>query len=481
MNSLDQYDRTPDNGSVLNGSFRDDPIPASRGALLAACHSVLEQGQGPLLLTGEAGSGKTWICQRLQTSLPRSLQWATIEITTTAHPLDLIRRIIRTLGADPDDSIPNSRVDPREQLANILADDHRELRRWVLVIDEAQNASDDVLEEVRLLSNRLGSPYGFKGIVLAGRTELARRLHARRRNALESRIAGAFQLGPINAEEAVQLIQSKLNDRELDNEAIEQLHAASSGNPARLLRMAWSTFSTPKKTTGVTNLRNTVAPPVPSETIDRDQEDSDPIESPDEIVGDRPEVNEHVLQSIGPRLGESRPPLRFERGLIEVGWNAEPEAGLEPIQSNLDEESLTRGEHRTESNGSHSDKTTLDAGSERHERIPDSVNSVKSPQVGSHSPQQTREVNQLVGIKDRYATIQALAEWPVQSELDPGHQEINLPNQDEERPERVKPPSGSTRLASEQGYHRAESAQAFAPYGRLFSKLNAGGTETSED
>lgn len=253
----------------------------SRSAAIAALRDALHGEPGPILLTGEAGAGKTWLWGRLAADRADRLRWLAVDLAPTTDPADVFRALGHALGlAEPDHA--------RRPLADFLAEQAEEGRRWALVVDEAHNASADVLEELRLLSNRLGRPGGFATLVLSAQTRLARRLATAPLAALEARVSSRIHLRPIDADEARDLLARLRPGRPWSIAEVEELHREAGGNPRRLLRLAAS--SRPR-----------------------------PASSPARPL---PEVAPRAIAPPPvPRLGSDRPPLRVEEGLIEVGWD----------------------------------------------------------------------------------------------------------------------------------------------------------------
>ncbi len=272
-------------------------LPSRRPAL-EALRAAIAAGRGPALLTGEAGSGKTWLVARLiaESDGPRSPRWVSVDVAPTTSPADLLRGIAIGLGLDTASDASADAV--RQVVALTLAERAAEGRRWALVVDEAHLAGVELLEEVRILSNRLGRADGFASLVLIGQTSLARRLATRPLAGLDSRLSARATLGPIDADEAAALLAQPGEGPSAARSAeeVERLHRDAIGNPGRLLRLHAAT-----------------AIPRPHR---------------------RPEPAPVVIPATSTGIVPAKPPLRVEDGLIEVGWEAEsssePEASTEP-------------------------------------------------------------------------------------------------------------------------------------------------------
>lgn len=306
---------------VRSGRRRDHEILPSRAAVLDLLRAGLRSG--PALLTGEAGSGKSWLADRLIQEAD-DLTWASVDLSPEATPADLYADLGLALGLDPC-------ATHRRSLSEFLALRAADGRRFGLLVDEAHLAATATLEELRVLSNRLGRLDGFAAMVLVGQTELARRVMTYALSALESRLTARAQLRPIDADEACFLLRYEFPGRLLDGLTIERLHRDSAGNPAKLLRLASAvpTVSADRLDPPVRRPGTRPGPLVGvlGSGLDEEAEpESDPDFDPDsesDFDSDlEPERGELPLldEALGDRLAAVRPPLRVEDHVVEVGW-----------------------------------------------------------------------------------------------------------------------------------------------------------------
>ena len=165
---------------------------ASRGDALVRIRAAIEARIGPVLLTGEAGVGKTWLWRRLRSQMPGSWRWACVDLSPANDPAEFYRLIGYGLGLSGADRPDASRL----ELAEFLQESSVDGKRWVLVVDEAHSVSSEVLEELRILANRLGHQDGFGAMILVGQTTLARRLATRPLAALAARLSRGSTCGP---------------------------------------------------------------------------------------------------------------------------------------------------------------------------------------------------------------------------------------------------------------------------------------------
>lgn len=168
----------------------------------------INQGGGFVALTGEVGTGKTTLCQCLLQQLPHEVDIALI-LNPKLNTEDLLATICDELGIDHAGQGSNlkSCVDA---LNRYLLRSHGQGRRTVLMIDEAQNLSLDVLEQIRLLTNLETSKQKLLQIVLVGQPELMQLLKSPELRQLNQRITARYHLLPLNERETGEYIRHRL-------------------------------------------------------------------------------------------------------------------------------------------------------------------------------------------------------------------------------------------------------------------------------
>lgn len=166
----------------------------------------LREGAGFILLTGDIGSGKTTLIRHLLRGLPQAVD-AAVVFNTMVSPTELLEMVVAEFGVA---AASGNRAANLELLRNFLVDKHAAGRSAVLVVDEAQNLTVEVLEEVRMLSNLHTDDRMLLQIVLVGQPELQARLRGPNLAQLAQRIAVVYHLGPLSREEAGFYVRHRL-------------------------------------------------------------------------------------------------------------------------------------------------------------------------------------------------------------------------------------------------------------------------------
>jgi len=153
----------------------------------------IRERKGFVQLTGEVGSGKTTLCRALLDELGNNYSTALI-LNPILDPDGLVRNIAMELGLNA------KGMDRFEMIAEInyfLLSQLEQGRDTVLLIDEAQNLTPELLEQVRLLSNLETDDRKLLQIVLMGQPELRDRLNDPALRQLRQRITVRYHLNPL--------------------------------------------------------------------------------------------------------------------------------------------------------------------------------------------------------------------------------------------------------------------------------------------
>jgi general secretion pathway protein A len=177
-------------------------------ALAHLVYGVTESG-GFMQLTGEVGTGKTTLVRTLlQNKLPNNADVAVV-LNPRLSVIEFLETICEELGI----LAPENRGSVKalvDSLNHQLLRAHAEGRRVILVVDEAQNLSRDVLEQVRLLTNLETAKQKLLQIILIGQPELRDLLAREDLRQLAQRITGRYHLEPLSREETAQYIEHRL-------------------------------------------------------------------------------------------------------------------------------------------------------------------------------------------------------------------------------------------------------------------------------
>jgi general secretion pathway protein A len=191
-------------------------------------------GGGFVALTGEVGTGKTTLCHCLLRELPQNIDIALI-LNPKMNALELLATICDELAIAYDKTTPTLKT-LVDALNRYLLNAHAGGKRTVLLIDEAQNLSMEVLEQVRLLTNLETSKNKLLQIILVGQPELNQLLRRQDLRQLNQRITARYHLLPLSFAETRAYIRHRLHvcngDPELFKEsAVRKVYRYSSGIP----------------------------------------------------------------------------------------------------------------------------------------------------------------------------------------------------------------------------------------------------------
>ena len=202
-------------------------------------------GGGFVLLTGDIGAGKTTVCRAFLEQIPPDCRVAYI-FNPKLTVLELLQSVCQEFhipspqaGAAQAGEAPSVK-DWVDALNGHLLSSHAQGLRNVLIIDEAQNLSSEVLEQLRLLTNLETHERKLLQIILIGQPELRDMLAQPHMEQLAQRVIARCHLGPLSAEETAHYIQHRLSvagytHRGLfDRRALQRIHQLTGGVPRRI-------------------------------------------------------------------------------------------------------------------------------------------------------------------------------------------------------------------------------------------------------
>jgi general secretion pathway protein A len=189
---------TPDPGFLYLGDTH-------REGLATLVYGVRSR-KGFVMLTGEVGTGKTTLLHALLAQLDASTDSAYI-FNPCLEPLDFFRMLFDDLGIE---ETCTSKAEYLLALNHYLIDRLQSDRTVLLIIDEAQNLSREMLEEVRLLSNLETPNSKLIQILLVGQPELGEMLDRDDLRQLRQRIVLRHELKPFDADELEAYVEERL-------------------------------------------------------------------------------------------------------------------------------------------------------------------------------------------------------------------------------------------------------------------------------
>jgi len=166
----------------------------------------IRQRKGFIQLTGEVGSGKTTLCRAVLAELGRAVQTALI-LNPCLTEAQLMRAILKDFGLK---TTGKDMLNLIETLNAFLLEKMQQGENVALLIDEAQNLSPKLMEQVRLLSNLETAQQKLIQIVLIGQPELEERLTQPSLRQLRQRITVRFHLGPLAEDEIGAYVSHRL-------------------------------------------------------------------------------------------------------------------------------------------------------------------------------------------------------------------------------------------------------------------------------
>ena len=220
--------------------FRVNPDPrflyfseSHREALATLVYAV-QQRKGFIVLTGEVGTGKTTILNALLQKLDRGVATAQLFNTMLTVP-DFFAAVADEFGLEPVEPFQKSVA--LRRLNSFLIQRLQQGLQTLLIIDEAQNLSTELLEEIRLLSNLETPQSKLLTIMLVGQPELREQLARQELRQLRQRIELQNEIRPLNMQETTEYVTERLmiagheNGTLFTRQALRTVHGYTGGIP----------------------------------------------------------------------------------------------------------------------------------------------------------------------------------------------------------------------------------------------------------
>ena len=207
------------------------PSPKHKTALTYLEYGLTE-GLGFILFTGEIGTGKTTLIRYILRKITTKMEVAVV-FNTNVNAAQLLGLILNEFELQ---AVEGNKSRSLDILHEFLIKKYSRKQKVLLIIDEAQNLSDEALEEVRMLSNLQSDDQMLLQIMLVGQPELRTKLKQPHLAQLSQRIAVNYHLYPLTREETEQYITFRLKkagcqERIFTSRAINHIFKASKGIP----------------------------------------------------------------------------------------------------------------------------------------------------------------------------------------------------------------------------------------------------------
>ena len=227
----------------------------------AYMESTIWLADGFVVISGEIGSGKTTLLQSFLADIGDDIVYALVS-QTQLTVTQFLQAVLTEFGFKP---FKKRKVELLDMLNMYLIEQYTNGKKVVLIVDEAQNLSKKVLEEIRLLSGIETHKEKVLRIILAGQPELRQTLDSPTLKQLVQRIRLRFHLGPLDRIELKEYITHRLKvagretDDLFDEECYEVIYRYAGGVP-RLINTLCDTallcaFADDKQVVKVEDLR----------------------------------------------------------------------------------------------------------------------------------------------------------------------------------------------------------------------------------
>jgi general secretion pathway protein A len=213
---------------------------------LASLESGFYNNRGFIAMIAPPGMGKTTLLYKfLEDTQATARSVFLFDIDAECKPRDFVGYILRDFGVTP----ARSSSEMHKQLGETLVKETQAGRKCVVVIDEAQNLSDAVLERVRLITNFETSQGKLLQIIFSGQPQLTDKLMQASLVQLRQRISTFCRLDLLSPEETIAYIDYRLKqagyngDPLFTNDALELITDTSSGTPRTINNLCYNTLA----------------------------------------------------------------------------------------------------------------------------------------------------------------------------------------------------------------------------------------------
>jgi len=230
----------------------------------AYMESTIWLADGFVIITGEIGSGKTTLLQSFLSELDDDVVYAVVS-QTQLTPTQFLQAVLTEFGFKP---FNKRKVELLDMLNMFLIEQYSSGKKVVLIVDEAQNLTHKVLEEIRLISGIETHKEKVLRIILAGQPELRETLDTPGLRQLVQRVRLRFHLGPLDRREMREYIEHRLSiagaaEKLFNEDTFDTIHRYTGGVP-RLINTLCDTallcaFADEKTAIGLDDVQAAVA------------------------------------------------------------------------------------------------------------------------------------------------------------------------------------------------------------------------------
>jgi general secretion pathway protein A len=292
----------------------------------AYMESTIWLADGFVVITGEIGSGKTTLLQSFLSELDDDVVYAVVS-QTQLTPTQFLQAVLTEFGFKP---FNKRKVELLDMLNMFLIEQYSNGKKVVLIVDEAQNLTHKVLEEIRLISGIETHKEKVLRIILAGQPELRETLDTPGLRQLVQRVRLRFHLGPLDPREMREYVEHRLSIAGaapglFEADSFATLHRYTGGVP-RLINTLCDTallcaFADEKKGVGLSDIMAAVA-----ELSWEEHESNTGIHEKLQQIQRREEIDSSQVTRIEVRSdGEIIQELTFPIGRVIVGRSSDNE------------------------------------------------------------------------------------------------------------------------------------------------------------
>jgi general secretion pathway protein A len=197
----------------------------------------LHHAEGFIIITGEVGAGKTILVENLLSTIDRSSFVTAKIVTTQLAGDDLLHLVAAGFGIAKEGLAKGPLL---QRISDFALAQHRNGKRVLLIVDEAQNLSFEALEELRMLSNIFFDRTMALQSFLLGQPQFRATLGSPRLEQLRQRVTAAYHLGPLNETESKAYVEHRLSradwkdDPHFSEDCFPLIHQRTGGVPRQI-------------------------------------------------------------------------------------------------------------------------------------------------------------------------------------------------------------------------------------------------------